>query len=129
MTVVDASLVADAIRATGGPSQAALVQAAPPIAAPELLDLEIASAYRKLVAARTISSPQGEELLGRLRAMPITRHRHLGLLPRIWQLRGTTTAYDAAYIALAEKLGATLLTRDSALANIRAATCKVVVIR
>jgi predicted nucleic acid-binding protein len=39
------------------------------------------------------------------------------LLPRIWELRRNITAYDAAYVALAEALAAPLLTRDAALAS------------
>jgi predicted nucleic acid-binding protein len=125
MTVVDASVVADAIRGTGGPSHVALSQAEPPIAAPELLDLEVASTYRKLVAAGVLVPEQGRELLERLRILPLTRHGHTTLLPRIWKLRGALSAYDAAYIALAERLGAVLLTRDSVLANASGIHCRV----
>ena len=48
--------------------------------------------------------------------------------PRIWQLRHNLSAYDAAYVVLAEKLGATLLTRDARLASAagHAATIEVV---
>ncbi|MGQ0538066.1 MAG: type II toxin-antitoxin system VapC family toxin, partial [Gemmatimonadaceae bacterium] len=52
-----------------------------------------------------------------LRQMPVTRYAHQPLLPRIWRLRDNLSAYDAAYIALAEALGAPLVTRDTALAN------------
>jgi predicted nucleic acid-binding protein len=38
-------------------------------------------------------------------------------LPRVWELRANLTAYDAAYVALAEALGAPLLTRDRRLAR------------
>lgn len=44
---------------------------------------------------------------------PLERYSHSILLPRIWALRQNLTAYDAAYVALAEVLGATLLTRDA----------------
>lgn len=48
--------------------------------------------------------------------LPLTPYPHLALLPRIWELRHNFTAYDAAYIALAEALYAPLVTRDRALA-------------
>ena len=125
MTVVDASVVADAIRGMGGSSQLALAQAVQPVAAPELMDLEVASAYRKLVASGVLVPDLGRELLERLQILPIVRHGHQALLPRIWELRGALSAYDAAYIALAERLGAVLLTRDSGMANTPRINCKV----
>jgi predicted nucleic acid-binding protein len=51
--------------------------------------------------------------------MRVLRHRHTPYLDRIWELRDNFTAYDACYLALAEALGATLLTRDRALASAR----------
>jgi predicted nucleic acid-binding protein len=51
--------------------------------------------------------------------MPINRHQHLDFIPRIWELRDSMTAYDAMYIALAEVLGAPLLTCDAKLAAAR----------
>jgi predicted nucleic acid-binding protein len=47
---------------------------------------------------------------------PLIRYQHDLLLPRIWELRHNLTAYDAAYVALAEALGAPLLTRDRRIA-------------
>ena len=49
--------------------------------------------------------------------LPVHRHPHDILLPRIWELRRSVTAYDAAYVALAEALDAPLLTRDGKLAR------------
>ena len=48
--------------------------------------------------------------------LPITRHPHEPLLWRIWDLRDNLGAYDAIYVALAESLGATLLTCDAKIA-------------
>ena len=51
------------------------------------------------------------------RTMRILRHRHTPYIARIWELRDNFTSYDACYLALAEALNATLLTRDKALAS------------
>lgn len=127
MTVVDASVVADALRATGGAAQAALI-AAGPLAAPELLDLEVASAYRKLVASGALAPEDGRELLERLRALPVDRHPHRPLLSRIWALRTQVSAYDAAYIALAEQLGGELITLHAGLGRLTGLRCAVTVV-
>jgi predicted nucleic acid-binding protein len=85
--------------------------------APELLDLEVAQVMRRLVREYTLSASRAEQAIQDLLDMRITRYPHSILLPRIWQLRHNLSAYDAAYVVLAEKLGATLLTRDAKLAS------------
>lgn len=84
--------------------------------APQLLDVEVAQVLRRYEARREISAARGAQSLRLLAAFPLTRYAHVTLLPRIWSLRGNLTAYDAAYVALAEVLEATLLTRDRRLA-------------
>ena len=64
-----------------------------------------------------MTKERGEEALRDLADMPIERFAHTPFLPRIWELRNNLTAYDAAYVALAETLGCTLVTRDRRLAN------------
>jgi predicted nucleic acid-binding protein len=83
--------------------------------APELLDLEVAQVLRRLVRGGTVSAFRAEQAIQDLLDLRITRYPHAILLPRIWQLRHNLSAYDAAYVVLAEKLGATLLTRDTRL--------------
>jgi len=82
---------------------------------PHLLDLEVANAIRGLTAARHLDSARAEVLLSELAAFPAERRAHTPLLERIWELRHNFTAYDAAYIALAEAEGAVLYTCDSKL--------------
>jgi predicted nucleic acid-binding protein len=96
--------------------------------APELLDLEVAQVLRRLVREAAVSASRAEAALQDLLDLRLTRYPHSLLLPRIWQLRHNLSAYDAAYVALAEKLGATLLTRDAKLASAsgQAATIEVV---
>jgi predicted nucleic acid-binding protein len=85
--------------------------------APELLDLEVAQVLRRLVREDTLSTSRAETAIEDLLEMRITRYPPSVLLPRIWQLRNNLSAYDAAYVVLAERLGATLLTRDARLAS------------
>jgi predicted nucleic acid-binding protein len=125
VTVVDASVVADALRGAGGAAAAAISGAATPLRAPELLDLEVASAYRRLAAAGTLDPRDAQQLLERLRLLPVERHRHAPLLPRIWELRTEMSVYDAAYVALAESLGSAFLTRDKRLAAAPGARCQI----
>lgn len=84
--------------------------------APHVLDLEVAQTFRRLVRDRAVSAERAEEALSDLLILRILRHPHSLLLPRIWHLRHNLSAYDAAYVALAENLDAALLTRDSRLA-------------
>jgi predicted nucleic acid-binding protein len=85
--------------------------------APHLIDLEIAQVLRRYVRFAIISAERGTEALTDLVDFPLTRYPHFVLLTRIWQLRHGLTAYGAAYIALAQALDATLVTRDRALAR------------
>lgn len=85
--------------------------------APQLLDLEVVQVLRRYAASREVRAARIDEAFADFRALPVTRYAHELLLPRIWQLRGSLTAYDAAYVALAEALDAPLLTTDAKLAR------------
>ncbi len=85
--------------------------------APHLLDLEVAQVLRRLVREGTISAGRADEAIHDLQDLRMTRYPHCVLLSRIWQLRHNLSAYDAAYVVLAETLSATLLTRDGRLAS------------
>ncbi len=85
--------------------------------APHLLDLEVGQVLRRLVREGAVSAQRADQAIEDLLDLRITRYPHLVLLPRIWQLRHNLSAYDAAYVALAENLGARLLTRDARLAS------------
>lgn len=66
---------------------------------------------------RRISSARAQQLIRDYVDLPVSRHGHLTLLARILELRDRLSAYDATYVALAEALGASLLTADKSLAN------------
>ena len=85
--------------------------------APHLLDLEVTQVLRRLTQQGVVSGTRADEAVRDLVDLRLTRYPHLVLLPRIWQLRHNFSAYDAAYIVLAEKLGAPLITRDGRLAS------------
>ena len=86
--------------------------------APELLDVEVTQVLRRYERNGGMSSARALQALSDLADFPIVRYAHAPLLERAWQLRRNVTAYDAVYIALAEALGAVLLTCDKALVGI-----------
>jgi predicted nucleic acid-binding protein len=85
--------------------------------APHLLDLEVTQVLRRLVQQGVVPAYRADEAIRDLLDLRVNRYAHFVLLPRIWQLRHNFSAYDAAYLVLAEKLGATLVTRDRRLAS------------
>ena len=85
--------------------------------APHLLDLEVGQVLRRLAREGAVSADRADQAIEDLLDLRIARYPHFVLLPRIWQLRHNLSAYDAAYVALAENLGARLLTRDARLAS------------
>lgn len=117
MIVVDASAVLEVLLQTrAAQGIAARLFAADSLHAPHLLDVEVAQVLRRYEARNELSAARGVEALADLAAFPLTRYPHDVLLARIWELRANLTAYDAAYIALAEALRATVITRDERLA-------------
>jgi len=88
-----------------------------PLHAPHLLDVEVAQVLRRYVRGKTIAAQRGQEALEDLGDLPLNRYPHDFLIPRVWELRTTLTAYDAIYVALAELLDAPLLTCDGRIAS------------
>lgn len=119
MIVVDASALIEVILRTpaAGAVESRLFEARETLHAPHLLDVEAAQVVRRYAANGEIDAERGRLALIDLAEFPLQRYPHTLLLPRIWELRNNLTAYDAAYVALAEALDAPLLTRDQRLAN------------
>ena len=93
------------------------------LAAPHAVDLEVASVLRGLVRGGKLPVAEAQRALELLAAMGLRRYDHVPLLPRIWQLRHNMWPYDAAYVALAEALRATLITVDAKFASVPGMTC------
>jgi predicted nucleic acid-binding protein len=98
------------------------------VAAPALVDLEFANVLRGLVIKRSIRARKAEQALGEFRLAAIQRYSHQALLTRVWRLRQNLTAYDAAYVALAERLSVDLLTIDPRVAGAPGLRCHVEVV-
>jgi predicted nucleic acid-binding protein len=130
--VVDASAIAlYLVDDVVGPLVAAeLAQHDGALHVPHLADIEVASVLRGLVRAGDLSPERAVMALADLAAFPAVRWGHEPLLPRVWTLRDNMSAYDAAYVALAEGLMATLITHDARLASAATAhaSCPVVVV-
>lgn len=121
MIVVDASAMLEVLLNTPAGARVAdrLSAAGETLHAPHLLDLEVAQVLRRYAASGEIDPQRGAQALEDLADLPLVRYPHDVFLPRVWELRNNLTAYDAAYVALAEVLEAPLVTRDAALASPR----------
>ncbi|HEX7285212.1 MAG TPA: type II toxin-antitoxin system VapC family toxin [Candidatus Angelobacter sp.] len=119
MIVLDASAAVDWLLQTsaGQKIEKRIYSRNESLHAPHLLDLEVTQVLRRLVRQGTASTRRADEALRDLLDLRISRYAHFVLLPEIWQRRHNLSAYDAAYVVLAEKLGAALITRDSRLAS------------
>ncbi len=122
MLVVDASALTELIlgRPAGDVVGEHLVQQRFAVHTPHLIDVEVLSALRRLVASGETNVERAGEAIADLQDLPIERYPPDILVARIWQLRENFSAYDASYVALAEGVGddpVPLLTADRRLAR------------
>lgn len=113
MIVVDASAAVSALLNDGG---ARRTLSGNRLVAPHLVDAEVIQTLRKLLIRGSISADDAELFVHGWTRLGVERFPLLGLVPRIWALRDNVSAYDAAYVALAEALDCPLLTTDARLA-------------
>lgn len=116
MIVVDASAIVDALTGVAGNGALRAELVGEELHAPSLLDFEVVSALRGLTLGGRLGAARARDVLADFDALPI--HRWASSAPlrvRAFTLRDSLSAYDAAYIALAEALECALLTRDARL--------------
>jgi predicted nucleic acid-binding protein len=120
--VIDASVLATALGDDGqGGAEARARLRGEDLAAPEIIDLEVVSVWR-----RTLTDERRAALaLMDLTDIPLRRAPHLPLLDRCWELRHNLTPYDASYVALAEALEVGLVTADRRLTRAAGIRCDV----
>lgn len=125
LAVVDASVLAvfyltdDARR----DAVVARLSAGDALYAPAHLDAEVVSALRGLARVNPTLQRAAPAALQHLAGLPVRRMPLAPLLDRMWALRANVTAYDAAYVALAEQLAAPIITCDAKLAAASGTGC------
>ena len=119
MIVVDSSVVLEVLLRSPRASaiEKRIFAANESLHAPHLLDLEVVQVLRRYSLSGEMPSARGNEAIIDLLNLPIARYPHDIFVDRIWELRNTMTAYDAAFVALAESLPAPLLTCDAKLST------------
>jgi predicted nucleic acid-binding protein len=117
--VVDASAIVDLLvrRDETGDWLADRIGAEAALEAPAVFELEVLQAFRGLEAAGALDQATLAEALDDFVDLRVIAHDHRFLRGRVWALRHNLTAYDAAYVALAELLDAPLITTDARLAR------------
>ncbi|HLL62607.1 MAG TPA: type II toxin-antitoxin system VapC family toxin [Propionibacteriaceae bacterium] len=125
MIVCDAATVVASLLHDGPARQ---IVATEQVQAPHLLDAEVSHVLRARVLHRGMDPGEGWRLLDVYRWMAITRHGIFAMFDRIWELRDNVTAYDAAYVALAEAIECPLVTADARLSRAPGLRCAVTVV-
>jgi predicted nucleic acid-binding protein len=130
MLVVDASCLYEVV--VGSPAAEAIrsrLSADPDQAAPHVVDVEVFGVIRREHLLGNLDRTAATQAVDDLETWPGERFAHRRLLDRAWQLRDTVRGWDAMYVALAEALGAVLLTTDARLAAADGPTCRIEVVR
>lgn len=127
MIVVDASVLSNAVGddETAGWRARDELRGTDRVVAPDLVDVETVSVLRKRWLNRTLSDQRFEDALYALEALEIDRYPTLPLMRRAFELRANLSAYDAAYVALAEVVEGELLTADGRLASAPGPRCEI----
>ena len=125
MIVADASVLVSSV--LGGRSAQQMLEDEQ-IQVPSHVDTEVVQALRKHVHLGWLAADEGWRALESYRWMAITRHYSFAMFDRIWELRDNLTAYDAAYVALAEIIDCPLVTADARITRAPGLRCGVTVL-
>lgn len=127
MIVIDASILANVVGDDGDDGRRARQEfrAADGVAAPDLVDVETTAVLRKRWLSGSITDQRFSDAVTDLEDLDFDRYPTLQFMARAYQLRANVTAYDAAYVALAEELGCELITADSRLAKATGPRCAI----
>lgn len=124
--VCDASAVVAVLLDSGSDGQWAAARLAhADLFAPTLLQYECANVIRRAELSGAVSTDQAAQAHADLRDLPVDLWPYDVLARRVWALRANMSAYDAAYVALAELLEAPLATLDRRIARAPGVTCAV----
>jgi predicted nucleic acid-binding protein len=117
--VVDASAVFDLIKngARAPQLRSRLLREDVVLYAPAILDLEILQTARKHILRGEMDEDDAAAAFAVYATLIIARFAIDPLFGRVWSLRENFTAYDAAYVALAEAYRVPLITLDARLAK------------
>jgi predicted nucleic acid-binding protein len=122
LIVVDASAIVAALLRRG---QARDRLANETLNAPHLLDSEVIEVLRRLARRDNLRSDDAERAVATWRRIAVRRYPTIGTIDRIWELRHNVSAYDSAYVALAERLDCHLITADRRLATAPGPRCTI----
>ncbi len=124
MIVVDAGVLAVALGDDGQDGDHARARLrGEQLTAPGIVDLEVASVWRRQIRDRALDARRAALALTDLAALPLRRAPRQPLVARCWELRDNLTIYEASYVALAEAPEVTLLTGDGRLARSTGPRC------
>jgi predicted nucleic acid-binding protein len=131
LIVIDASVLANVVGDDEGDGWRARAEFrdAGDVAAPDLVDVETVSVLRKRWLAGTVTDERFATAVGDLAQLDLERYPTLRFMRRAFELRANVTAYDSAYVALAEELGCDLLTADQRLASATGPRCRIRVLQ
>ncbi|TDC23382.1 PIN domain-containing protein [Streptomyces sp. 8K308] len=126
MIVVDSSTVVLALTHGGNLGREASKRlTGQRLLAPSVIDFEVAHAMRGLVQGGKITAEKGQTALALAASLLIRRTPGYVLFDRVWDLRQDLSAYDAAYVALAEHARCTLVTADARIERAGVARCPI----